>query len=171
MNEHITPEPDPLGDLLAAPPSAGDGPLRAQLLERTRRVLGRRRLWRRAGWASALAACYAAGLLTMRALAPPAPQPEVVRQQEPARHDEPAPALAKEWQAFDNTERRAELYRQAGEQYMKEESDPESALRCYAQALDAGGREDLAVNTKDDWLLMTLKNARQKEIRNAKKEN
>jgi hypothetical protein len=172
MSEHITPEPDPLSDLLAAPSAPGDGPLRTELLERTRRVLWRRRLGRRAGWAAALAACFAAGLLTMRVLTPrPAAPAEVVRQPETPRHDEPAPALMKEWQAFDSTDRRAELYREAGQRYVKEEGDPESALRCYAQALEAGGPAELALRSDDDWLLMTIKNARQKEIRDANKAN
>jgi hypothetical protein len=68
-----------------------------------------------------------------------------------------------EWQAFDSGEDRAEQYLRAGADYLMEESDPQSALRCYGQALDAGGQTSLAVRPDDDWLLMAIKDARKKE--------
>jgi hypothetical protein len=73
-----------------------------------------------------------------------------------------------EWQAFDSRERRTEQYLRAGAEYLKEESDPQSALRCYRQALDAGSDADLVVRPDDDWLLMAIKDARKKEKSDAK---
>jgi hypothetical protein len=170
MSEHVTPEPDPLGDLLASPPSVDDG-LRADLRERTGRVVRWRRRWRRLARTAALAACYAAGLLTMHGLAPHVPPPTPV-----AHNSEPSkevvapeePALALEWKAIDSPQPRPDLYRRAGDLYLDEEKDPESALRCYGQALDAAGAAEQAVAADDSWLLMVIKNARQKEKRYAK---
>jgi hypothetical protein len=76
-----------------------------------------------------------------------------------------------EWRALDGSEHQTEQYRQAGAQYLKDESDPQSALRCYGQALDAGGEPGLAVRPDDDWLLMALKGARKKEKGDAKSNN
>jgi hypothetical protein len=173
MNEHFTPDPDPLGDLLGPPAvAAEDGRLQDELRRRTCRVLRWRRRGRRLAWAAALAACYAAGMATPhgRTPTPPPAVPEVA-----ARPDVPPPAppppksaVALEWQAFDSTDHRAELYRRAGDEYIELESDPESALRCYAAALDAAGVADRAVSASDNWLLMAIKNARAKESRYAK---
>jgi hypothetical protein len=79
--------------------------------------------------------------------------------------------VALEWQALDSPRRRAELYREAGDRYLSAESDPESALRCYTAALDAGAGADRAVAPADSWLLMALKDAREKEKRHAKNEH
>jgi hypothetical protein len=74
----------------------------------------------------------------------------------------------KEWNAFDSDGRRNELYRQAGDSYMEEEHDPQSALRCYTNALDHGTKQDLTISADDNWLLMAIKGARQKENNYAK---
>lgn len=55
-----------------------------------------------------------------------------------------------------------DLYRQAGDRCSTEEGDLASALRCYGQALDAAP-DQVAVNPQDNWLLIALKQARQKE--------
>jgi hypothetical protein len=177
-------QPDPLEHLLAAPHLPADrAALRQDLLDRTRRILRRRRRLRPLAWVVALAACYTGGLLTMRWVMmshpPPGPRPP------PAMHvPEPAPrpltppasipqprpsALALEWAAFDHPGEQAVLYRQAGDRYLDEENDPEGALRCYRRALDTGSGEDLTISPQDSWLLMALKEARQKEKRNAHK--
>jgi hypothetical protein len=77
------------------------------------------------------------------------------------------PALVREWQAAENPDKRAILFRQAGDRYVAEGSDWESALRCYSGALNAGTEADLAISPDDNWLLMALKDARQKEKRHA----
>jgi hypothetical protein len=162
------PEPDPCEELLAPAPAPPAGRFREALLRRTRRVL-RRRLWvRRAGVAATLAACFAAGLFTGRLGNEPVPVPET--RPAPQAQSEPAPApppVVVEWQAADSKEPRADLYRQAGDRYLEEDADYQSALRCYRGALDAGSDKDLAIAPDDSWLLMVLKDARQKEKRDA----
>jgi hypothetical protein len=176
MHEHVTPEADPLAPLLTVPPAhAEDGRSRAELLGRTRRVVARRRRLRRAAWAAALAACYAAGLLTTDWLAPrprPAPDRPVVKEAPAVEKDRPPErAVVLEWKAVDSTEGRADLYRRAGDRYLADESDFESAVRCYGQALDAGTEADRAVSPEDNWLLMALKDARKKEKPHAENAN
>ncbi len=51
---------------------------------------------------------------------------------------------------------------------MTEEIDPQSALRCYSNALDNGTEQDLAISSEDNWLLMAIKDARLKERNHAK---
>ncbi len=172
MSEHVTSDPDPLGDLLAPPAPAVDDNLRGDLRERTGRVVRWRRRWRRLARAAALAACYAAGLLTMQVPQRPDGRrsPEMTSQTEPPKEEAipPASALALEWKALDSPQPRPDLYRRAGDRYLDDEKDPESALRCYGQALDAAGEVGRAVAAEDSWLLMAIKNARQKEKRDAK---
>ncbi len=175
--------PDPLDGLLRPPPGEADEALRRRLLERTTRALRRGRRLRVAVWATALAACYVAGVLTMFWLAPR--RVEVVRVQEPpapvpapAPQSQPVPpaappaapvsAVALEWKAFDSDKPRPDVYRQAGDQYLREE-DPASAVRCYGQSLNGASDKDLAISPDDDYLLMVVKEARKKEKTDAKK--
>jgi hypothetical protein len=170
---HDAIEPDPLDHLLAPPPlPAGSADLHEDLLGRTSRLLRRRRRLRHLGRAAALAACYGAGLLTVRWLTAPAPPPgppEVVRQPDtPPRVPAPPPTgLAAEWRALDGGDRQAALYQEAGDRYLAQENDPQAALRCYGNALDTGTPADLAIAPSDSWLLMAIKDARQKEKRHA----
>jgi hypothetical protein len=172
MHDIFERQEDPLEHLLAPPPSADAGPLRQDLLKRTTRALGNRRRLRRCAGALALAACAGAGLLTVHGVAPRGARP-VVQRHPVERQERPAPvpapsAVALEWQALEGPGRPAELYRQAGDRYLDEEGDPDSAVRCYGHALDAGGARDLAIAPEDSWLLMTIKAARQKEKDDAK---
>jgi hypothetical protein len=173
MHDIFSREPDPLDGLLAPPPSADTEALRQEVLARTTAVLRRRRRRRRLAWAGALAALVLAGLLVVGVrMRPPAPPEVVVQPGPPAPPAErPVPptasALALEWQATDSTTRRAELYREAGDRYLAEEADPQSALRCYAGSLDSAGA-DLTISPDDNWLLMAIKDARQKENAHAK---
>lgn len=68
-----------------------------------------------------------------------------------------------EWQAFDSQTNRAANYFLAGNKYLEANQDMESALRCYAQALDACSVQQLDIAPEDNWLVVTLKNARRKE--------
>ena len=183
MSETNSILPDPLDGLLRPPPPGdGDDTLRRRLLERTTRALRRRRRFRVVAWAAALAACYAAGLLTMFWLVssrvqvvtvqgPPPPAPAPTPAPPPAALPPPAAApasaVALELKAFDD--RRPDLYRQAGDRYLHDDADPESALRCYTQALNGASDKDLAISPDDDYLLMVVKEARQKEKNDAKK--
>jgi hypothetical protein len=179
MHDIFAREPDPLEAMLAVPPlPAGAAALRQELLAQTARVLRRRRRGWQLVWAAALAACYAAGLLTMYWAPKPAavsPAPDVTLSQDhsPRPQDVSPPAdysgkvaLEKEWEAVESG--RASLFREAGDLYLNEGGDLPSAVRCYGNALSTGDEADLAISPADNWLLMAIKGARQKEKRNAK---
>jgi hypothetical protein len=161
--------------LLCPGPTSDAGPLREALLRQTRRVV-RRRLWgRRLAAAAALTACYLAGIGTARLTERPVARPEAplfAQRSEKSAEPTPPPASpapeALEWQALDNPQPQPDVYREAGDRYLAEEADYESALRCYRGALDSGADKDLAVQPGDSWLLMALKDARQKEKRDEK---
>jgi hypothetical protein len=174
--------PDPLDDLLRPAVAAQDGlAFRGRLLAQTTRVLRSRRRRRVAVWVAALAACYVAGVLTVYWFGPkrieqvvvvqkePTPAPLVPALVKPAVPDaKPASAVALEWKAFDADQHRPEMYRKAGDRYMNQDADPASALRCYGQSLNGSSDADLAISPNDDYLLMLVKNARQKEKDHAK---
>jgi hypothetical protein len=179
MSDDITPTPeaDPVADLLG-PPAGPESSLRGPLRRRTVRLLRRRILLRRAVIAAALAAAFLLGLLVPRPTSPSQPSPPEPAPQTTAPAPQPAPpavekrqdppsAVVLEWRAFD--ELNAELYRQAGQCYLREDNDPLSAVRCYRQSLNAGGPNALTVSDDDDFLLIALKDARQREKRDAKR--
>jgi len=165
-----TPEPDcaALHPLLAASSVHADAQLREAVFAQTARVLWRRRLIRRLAHAAALAACFGAGLLTAEWRHPPAPPRErVVTELPPSRVPSAPEPSALERQASQNPERR-DLYRRAGDLYATEEGDLKSALRCYGESLGASTPADLAISSEDHWLLMAIKDARQKEKNDAR---
>jgi hypothetical protein len=150
--------------LLAAPESGAAEALRERVFTRTTPVLRRRRLARRLAAVATLAACYAAGLLSARWLAPP-PQDvklAVVESRASARPKPERPGIL-ERQALADAARRAALYRRAGDLYATEQGDLEAALRCYGRSLDGRPAEDLTIAPDDHWLLMAIKDARAKE--------
>ena len=174
--------PDPLDDLLRpAVASKADEGLRRRVLNQTTRVLRSRRRRRVFAWVAALAACYVAGVLTVYWFGPrrierieivsiaPQPEPTAPEDGKPAGPNaKPASAVAMEWKAFDADQHRPEMYRKAGDRYMNQDVDPASALRCYSQSLNGSSDKDLAISANDDYLLMLVKNARQKEKDHAK---
>jgi hypothetical protein len=170
--------PDPLEALLAPPVApGGDAGLREAVFRRTAEVLRRRRRLRALARGGALAACYLAGLLATHGLEhrpPAAPTESLTRPPQagaPVVPPAAVSALAAEWQAFDSPDRGAELYRRAGDRYLTEEADPLAAVRCYGNALNSGTAQDLAFDANDSWLLMAIKDARQKEKRDANATN
>jgi hypothetical protein len=159
--------------------------LRRLIQQKTLGVLRRRRWLRRGGWLAGLAACYAAGILTIQlwprpdvgtqvaiapeentvgqpGIAPPASEPR-----NPTTDQPPETALALEWKALDSIEKRPDLFRLAGDKYL-EDNNIESATRCYRGALDNASDQDLKISVNDNWLLMSLKQAKQEEKRYAK---
>jgi hypothetical protein len=176
MHEFFSREPDPIDSMLRPPSPAENEPLRQAVYTQTQRVLHRRRRLRQFAYAASLLLSFAAGALATWTALParsaskdePLTAP-VVSKETPAAENDMAksPALDDEWIAFDSTERRGELYRQAGDHY-KDENDLQSALRCYGNALDNGTEQDLKISPNDNWLLMAIKNARQKENNHAK---
>jgi hypothetical protein len=182
MHDIFSREPDPLEGMLRPPsvPPESEA-LRQAVYLRTRGVQRRRRLVRQLAFAAALLVSFGAGLLVMRATTRPAPAPDLSARsaregESPPSTNPPSalpmspkpPALVKEWNAFDSDDQRGELYRRAGDSYMEDEIDPQSALRCYTNALDHGAKQDLTISADDNWLLMAIKNARQKENAYAK---
>jgi hypothetical protein len=171
-----TPDRDPCADFLNPPLTAADAAFQQRLLAQTKRLLRRRRWLRRAGFAAAFAACYLAGVVTMELLPTQAPGARVIvvtsEPRLPAAPPEEAvsglTAVVLENRAFDSVEARPELYRLAGDRYVAESGDLQAALRCYRQALDESSEQDLRVKPEDNWLLIALKEARQKEKQNAK---
>lgn len=171
--------PDPLDGLLRPPSGEADDALRRGLLEQTTRVLRRRRRLHIVALAAALAACFLAGALTVYCFGPrqtervvvveKSPVPETPTPVPPPAPPAPASAVALEWKAFDAVKPRPDLYRQAADRYLHEDADPASAVRCYGQSLNGASDKDLAISPDDDYLLMLVKEARQKEKSDAKK--
>jgi tetratricopeptide (TPR) repeat protein len=175
---------DPVDQFLTTDFSAASTPgLRQAVFAQTARVLRRRRVGRRLAALGALAACFLAGMATMLAwqthesprelaqLVPPNENHAAKQPDKPValstKHEE-APSLVElEWRAFDSRDNRAALFFDVAQRYLEEQKDYEAALRCYRQALDAAPREVLAIRPDDNWLVMALKEARQKEKNDA----
>src|SRR5262249_46686730 len=170
---------DPVEIFLQSPPRAEDGTLwRDALLLRTSGVLRRRRIVRRMTAGAALAACFLAGGLVAWFVKPessPTQPPDIAAHPVPEQRapgesknrkdaaQPRVPPVAQEWGAFDASAQRARKFREAGDRYLHESQDVQAALRCYRQALDAGGDEELIVTPSDRWRWVALKDARQKE--------
>ena len=172
---------DPIDQFLAGDFTAPGPPaLRQSILAQTTRALRRRRLVRRLAQAGALAACFLAGMGTMSLVSPAPmgekpPEPRIAKAEKkadlaiapPPVKAEAAPSIVDmEWRAFDSRDNRAALFFDVAQRYF-DQSDFESALRCYRQAFDAAPREGLTIHPDDNWLVMALKEARQKEDNNA----
>ncbi len=179
------PEMDPIETFLGQGFEPTNEKLRIVIQQKTLGIIRRRRWLRRGSWLAGLAACYAAGILTMWIWPKPQANQQIViaSQQNAASQDDgdPAPAktkvptpapspesaLAMEWQALDSTEKQPDLFRLAGDKYLQE-NDIESATRCYRGALEGASDQDLMISIDDNWLLMSLKQAQQEEKRYAK---
>jgi len=176
---------DPVDDLLRPPPPDAADPLRQALLLQTTRLLRRRRRAKHLAFAGVMAACYAAGMLTMRFWMPPlkpdkgmasrrqekVPRQRSVSPKKDREHNPPLSAdesaLSLEWRAVDNSKNRFELYRRAGDLYLQG-NDVQSALRCYRGALAAAPARTRIISVSDNWLFMIAKQERQKEQTDAK---
>jgi hypothetical protein len=171
---------DNLDDLLTPAAVPASDAIRDDLRQQTSGMIRRRR-WRghvRRGLA--LAACFVAGIgahwLWQSRMPAPAPiaGPEIVvvpptPPQKPEMIRSEPPERTERWAAqATNVERRVDLYRKAGDEYLVR-GDEISALRCYRKSLDSSRPTDLVVNPeRDNWLLMSLKIARQKETNDAR---
>src|SRR5713101_3489519 len=161
---------DPIDDFLSkGAQTEAPEELRLAIQRDTLAVVRRHRRLQRVVWLSGLAACYAAGALTMGLLktshresgiatatgsdtgtetgsAPPAPVSE-----SPKSAPQPETALALEWQALDSEERRPDLFRLAGDKYLLA-NDLQSATRCYKGALQGASDDELQITVNDNWL-------------------
>lgn len=166
--------PDPMQQLLQAPAPEDTSSLRRRLRDETSRVVRRHRWFRLGAQAAAAVAAVlaivAVGYLVNGSRRQPQPEtPPVVDAPKPAA-PKPEVAVAEEtspldleWRAFDSQTNRAATYFLAGNKYLEANQDIESALRCYSQALDACNPDQLEIAPEDNWLVVTLKNARRKE--------
>jgi hypothetical protein len=60
-----------------------------------------------------------------------------------------------------------DLYRKAGDRYVKDYGDLAAALRCYRYALKFAPPESLVIVENDNWLLANLKQSRLEEYQHA----
>ena len=158
--------------------------LRKAIQSDTLAIVRRHRRMRRAVWLPGLAACYAAGILTMVLLRTSHPEatiaavgrsdstleagssPSVALTESPKLTQMPDTALALEWQALDCEDWRPDLFRIAGDKYLVA-NDLKSAMRCYRGALEGASDEELLITVNDNWLFMSLKEAKLEEKRYA----
>jgi hypothetical protein len=156
--------------------------LRAALLERTTGIIRRRRRLRRLAMVAALAAVYLAGAVTAatwwawRPVAPAATPKESLAGGDtgPAAANrgpsepEPRPRVS----APEGTQQAVatvraspfEVYRRAGDRFLREPAQLSLAVRSYRNALNVASAEERAISPESDsWLLMALKESRLKE--------
>jgi hypothetical protein len=168
--------PDDLADLLC-PPAAESSPVfRDSLLRQTEGRLARDRLLRRGLRAVAMVSIFAGGGLAgwlarperehtielpgaVQTVVVPVPVPVPLPEHPPSA---PASltAAAAEMQAEqqDNPSAAANLYRQAGDSFLRDQ-DYANATRCYRLFLARAGDSALTLESNDSWLLVSLKNA------------
>jgi hypothetical protein len=163
-----TPERDPLEELLAPPGPVDTAALRRSLLGETTRRLRPSRWPRRIVLAAALAACYVAGVLTQRWLEAATPVPRTTESGPPEVRPDipPAPVAVAQDPVKPASDRdRAAQLRHEGDRFLNEENNPEAALHSYAESLNTAAPEDTRFSPDDNWLLMAIKSAREKETR------
>jgi hypothetical protein len=180
------PMPDPIDEFLSkGAENESSNELRTAIQITTRAVMRRHRRLRRAVWMSGLVACYAAGILTMELLKTSQREPNMAiatssdtaaesgsvpsgtAPEGPQLAQLPEAARVLEWQALDSEDRRPDLFRLAGDKYLLA-NDIQSATRCYRSALQGTSEEELHITVNDNWLFMSLKEAKLEENRYAK---
>lgn len=172
-------EPDDLSDLLSPKPGAESPALRDELFRRTARALRTRR-WARSAAKGAVAAALLVGAFALgRSSAPrapdvvpavlhtefvavPVPVPVLPESPEPPPPVRTARALELDAELADGMAS-ARLYREAGDVFLRAESDYANAARCYRLFLARAGDAGRTLETDDSWLLVSLKNAAFKE--------
>ncbi len=176
-------ESDPLADLLARPElGERDMALRGDVLARTMPVLRRRRVARRFGVVLACVGCYLAGAVNMQLwdAAGTAEEPRIAHTSAQSRPELKSPGSLEDsshvgtWQArqaaqlSEQSDYTFQELREAGRDAWRQTRDLETAIRLYAKALEVATPEELAISVdSDDWILMSLKEARSKESHNA----
>ena len=162
-------------ELLSAKPQAANDRLRTEVLARTMRCIRVARRVRMASRVGICVLCFAAGAIAMWVQSSPEPRTVYVEVavEVPAKSEPPAPAasapvspVALELAAEQLVEKAeaARRFREAGDRYLRDAADYQSALRCYRYFLDGADPADLVVSPSDSWLLTSLKRAREQEI-------
>jgi hypothetical protein len=119
--------------------------------------------------------CFVAGIATTF-LRPTSPLEIVyvqVREEVPAPKTDSPPVAPKSPSSAAELELEAEKslvkadsarrFREAGDRYINDFADYQSALRCYRNFLDEADPADRVVTSEDTWLLISLKRAREQE--------
>jgi len=73
-----------------------------------------------------------------------------------------APSSIEQWAYRQSDDKRRTMYRMAGDKFLSG-GDETAALRCYRKALADSPPAELAINTNDSWLMMSLKRSIHKE--------
>ena len=185
-------ENDPLGRLLTVGDAPESASTRRRVLSATLSVVRRRRLARRVGLVTALAAVYVAGIATHLAWVgrsgasdvplvrqgpaheeptgkPPGGQarPLPVRPESPTTSEHPVPS-AKERKDRAVASADFDRIRTVGDRYLHQRHDLAGALHFYARALDRASQDQqaISISADDSWLLMALKQARIEQEQN-----
>ena len=171
--------------LLGGLPPVPNNGLRRGLLADTLGVVRGRRRRRYLHLVAALAVCYAAGAGSMylgqraghRDLGifaqgnspPPLDAPATaatgdthVASQASARHEQPSRPIAKAGRAGVRRMGYEEICR-VTDRCLSEEGNVQAAIRYYTTALDSASPAQQAISIQDSWLLMALKEGRNKE--------
>ncbi len=161
--------PDDVDVLLSPSTVRENDNLRQAILQRTTRIVRRRRSVRNGLWLAAMVVCYAAGATTMHFVAQhdgQAPQP-VVQREPPASQVLPRPAASVAERPHAAPSEPAlspyERLRRYSDRVLNQKGDIALATRCYARALDQASAEERAISVDDSWLLMALKADRFRE--------
>lgn len=176
----MTDRPDDLDELLTPPPNLTRGSLNDDLLRRTEQRLKRDRWLRRGVRTALVVGIFASGGLigwfarTPVANTPGSPEmaieivavPVVVPVPQSPVVDSPrllsANQVEMQAELADDHASAANLYRQAGDVFLRDQ-DYANATRCYRLYLSRAGDSGLALETRDSWLLVSLKNFAYKE--------
>ena len=159
-------------ELLTPRPAPASDELRIELFARTARRLRFARRLRLASRVAICAVCFLTGLGL--SLLRPTPEPQVITTvvRETAIVP-PPPELPPKKLSPSELELEAEkttvkaesarLFREAGDLYLRDHADYQSALRCYRNFLDEADPADRESSPDDTWLLTSLKRAREQE--------
>lgn len=184
-------EKDPLADLLHGVTLApADNTRREEIFARTRGVLQRRRVMRRAARVAALATCYMIGALSVLGWQAIRHQSQPTERQtvadagprgttEKASETPSAPSQTPPTEEMAKTVTPSipaeslttfEKLRRAGDRQLNEKGNLQGAIGCYRRALDFASDDELRiVPERDSWLLIPLKEVRLETRKHAQK--
>jgi hypothetical protein len=158
---------DPLDELLTPKSDTSSASLRRMVFASTRKVLRRRRVIRHVRTATALAACYLAGMVTMNYWRPAVETPTQPERKVIASLEEDLALLAAAGVKSDIPKTKYERLRAEADRAWDESRDMEAALQLYARALKFATPTELEFNPDDNFILETLKEAQLTENRYA----
>jgi hypothetical protein len=181
MSLHDDSQNDPLDAMLARKGElCGDENLRQAVLANTLGVIRRRRRLKRCAMAATLLGCYLAGIATVAFWQPGIMNPAKPSTPQIIAHTQ-LPSNAAQTTALSPAEElaaikaykpsaprsRFEVLRREGDRYLQDPEKLQLAVRTYSNALKYASAGQRAISPEHDtWLLMALKDAQFKEIKN-----